>query len=103
MLRHLELGGAGRFWVAVLPVPFFLWFIVAELRWVRSLDEFHQRVVLQSLAIAFPAALLLAVTVERLQKGGFVTGWSVGDVWPFMALLWLPALWIAYRRYHPVG
>ena len=99
LLRHMPAGGPVRLMVALLPVPFFVGFIVAELRWVRQPDEFHRGVVLESLAIAFPAAILLAVTIEALQKAGYLVGWTVGDVWPFMALLWLPSLWLALRRY----
>jgi hypothetical protein len=99
LLRHVELGTLPRLLVAALPAPVFLWFIVAELRWLRTLDEFQQRVVLESLAIAFPGAILLAVTIDALQKGGFVSGWSVGEVWPYMALLWVPALLYTHRRY----
>jgi hypothetical protein len=99
LLRSQDHGVAGRVALALLPAPFTALFIGAELRWIRRLDEFHRRVVLDSLAIAFPAALLLAVVVEGLQKAGFVTGWTLGDVWPWMALTWVPALWIAYRRY----
>ena len=89
----------GRLAAALLPVPFFIALVFAELRCVRESDEFHRSVMLHSLAIAFPAAIVLAVVVDALQKGGFVTHWTVGDVWPFMAILWIPALWISRRRY----
>lgn len=99
LLRRGLVEGPARVAAALLPVPFFVVFILAELRWVRESDEFHRNVLLESLAIAFPAAIVLAVVVEALQKAGLVTGWSIGDVWPWMALLWIPALWIALRRY----
>jgi hypothetical protein len=99
LLREQDHGVAGRVALALLPAPFTALFIGAELRWIRGLDEFHRRVVLDSLAIAFPAAILLAIVVEGLQKAGFVTDWTLGDVWPWMALTWVPALWIAYRRF----
>jgi len=99
LLRGQDHTVAGRVVLALLPAPFTALFIVAELRWIRRLDEFHRRVVLDSLAIAFPTAILLAVVVEGLQKAGFVTDWTLGDVWPWMALMWVPALWVAYRRF----
>ena len=99
LLRSGGIAGPARLPVALLPVPFFLGFLVAELRWVRQCDEFHRGVILESLAIAFPAAILLAVTIEAVQKAGYLAGWTVGEVWPFMALLWLPGLWLALRRY----
>jgi hypothetical protein len=103
VLRHTDFDTALRLFVALIPVPLFLWFIIAELRLVRRFDEFQRRVVLEALAIAFPAAIMVAVTVESLQKGGFVTSWTVGDVWPFMALVWLPALYYTHRRYQRGG
>jgi hypothetical protein len=99
VLEHVAIGAPLRLLVALVPVPFFVAFIVVELRWVRQCDEFHRGVILESLAIAFPAAIVLAVTVEAVQKAGYFSGWTVGDVWPFMALLWLPGLWLALRRY----
>ena len=84
ILREATLAPALRLVIALAPGPFFLWFIFAELKWVRGLDEFHRRVVLDSLAMAFPASILVAVVVEGLQKGGFVMGWSIGAVWPFI-------------------
>jgi hypothetical protein len=85
--------------VALLPLPFFVAFIWAELRWIRGQDEFHRGVLLESLAIAFPLAIVMAVVIESLQKAGVFTSMTVGDAWPWMALTWLPALWIARRRF----
>jgi hypothetical protein len=99
VVRHVDMAVGLRLLVAFLPAPLFLWFILAELDTLRQLDEFQRRVMLEGLAIAFPAVILGAVTIDGLQKGGFVTDWTVGDVWPFMALLWLPSLWLASRRY----
>jgi hypothetical protein len=98
-LRNVSLTTELRLLVALVPGPFFVWFILAELRALTRSDEFQRRVLLESLAIAFPAAITIAVVVDGLQKGGFVSGWRIGDVWPFMALTWLPALWIVDRRY----
>ena len=99
LLRTAQLAQGVRIAIALLPLPFFFAFIWAELRWIRHQDEFHRGVLLESLAIAFPMAIALAVVIESLQKAGLVPTLSVGDVWPWMALTWLPALWIAVRRY----
>jgi hypothetical protein len=99
VLRSAQLPQVVRVAVALLPLPFFFAFIWAELRWIRHQDEFHRGVLLESLAIAFPLAIALAVVIESLQKAGLLPNLSVGDVWPWMALTWLPALWIAVRRY----
>lgn len=99
VVRSFAMPTPLRLLVAFLPAPIFLWFIVTELRILKRLDEFHRRVVLDAFAIAFPAVILAGVTIDALQKGGFVSDWSVGKAWPFMALLWVPSLWFAYRRY----
>ena len=99
VLRIAQLGQVVRVAIALLPLPFFFAFVWAELRWIRQQDEFHRGVLLESLAIAFPMAIALAVVMESLQKAGLLQTLSVGDAWPWMALTWLPALWIAVRRY----
>ena len=99
LLRAGLVSGDARVAVALAPVPFFALFVWAEAAWIRRADEFHRKVLLDSLAIAFPAAILLAVTVESLQKAGLATGWTIGDLWPWMGMLWVPAIAIAYRRY----
>jgi len=92
-------SGFTRIVIALLPLPFFLAFIVAEFRWLNGQDEFHRRIMLESLAIAFPFAIAIAVALEALQKAGFLVEMGIGDAWPYMALTWLPSLWIAARRY----
>jgi hypothetical protein len=99
LLRAADLSQIVRVAVALVPLPFFFGFIWAELRWIRHQDEFHRGVLLESLAIAFPLAIALAVVIEALEKAGVLQLLSIGDVWPWMALTWLPALWIARRRY----
>jgi hypothetical protein len=99
VLRDVHLAQGVRVAVALLPLPFFFAFIWAELRWIRLQDEFHRAVLLESLAIAFPLAIALAVVIESLEKAELLPSQSVGDVWPWLALTWLPGLWIAMRRY----
>lgn len=88
-----------RLLIALSPVPFFVAFVLAEFRWIREQDEFHRRVLLESLAIAFPLVIAEGVTIEALQSVGYLSAVSIGDLWPFMALSWVPALLIAARRY----
>lgn len=99
ILRQGEMPGGARLAVALLPAPFFILFVLAEVRLLGGADEFLRRVVLESLAIAFPIGILGAMTVEFLQRAGFLLEWTIGDVWPFMALVWLPSLAAAWWRY----
>jgi hypothetical protein len=99
LIRRGVVTGAMRPLVALAPVPFFVAFVVAEVKWVRSCDEFHRNVILESLAIAFPSAITLAVLVEAVQKAGYLGDMTVGRLWPLMALCWVPSLMWAVRRY----
>ena len=98
-LENLDLSRGGRLALALLPVAIWGGAIVYVARSIRSLDEMQVRIQLVALAIAFPTAMLLGFTVEYLQKAGFVEGWTIGDVWPWMLLLYVPALAIAHWRY----
>jgi hypothetical protein len=99
LLEAHALSPALRLLVALVPVPVFTGFIVSEIQVLRRLDELQKRIQLEALAIAFPAGIILAIAVEYLQKAGFLTEWTFGDVWPYMALLYLPAYLIARGRY----
>ena len=99
LLRGDSLPQSTRVVVALVPLIFFFAFIWAELRWIRSQDEYHRAVLLESLAVTFPLAIAIAVVVESLQKAGLLESLTIGDVWPWMAVTWLPALWLARLRY----
>lgn len=98
-LETQQLSERPRLLLALLPVVVAIWTIYEYVRLIRSADEFQRKVFLDSLAIAFPAALLLGMTVEYLQKGGFMMGIDVGQLWPVQGLIWAVALVYAYRRY----
>lgn len=95
----VSLAREARLAVALAPVPVALWVIIEYVRLIRRSDEFLRRVTLESLAIAYPLALLIGMGVEYLQKGGFIPGANVGRVWPIQALLLLPAYLYAHWRY----
>ncbi len=99
LLESFDLARGIRLLAGLFPVPVFSLFIFAEIRLLRRLDEMHKRIQLEALAIAFPAAIVLGLAVEYLQKAGFLSGWDAGDVWPYMALLYFPAYLLARRRY----
>lgn len=88
-----------RLVIALAPIVFFILLILAQFRWLRAQDEFHRRIALESLAIAFPLVIAEAVTVEALQRAGFLTTITIGTLWPYMALTWVLSFWIAQRRY----
>ena len=98
-LRHLSMAPAGRLALAMLPVALWAGAITMLVLVVRGLDELQRKIQLEALAIAFPTAMMLGMAVEYLQKAGFARGLDVGDVWPFMFLLYVPALLFAHWRY----
>ena len=98
-LEAREWADGPRLALVLVPVFIAMWTIYEYVRMVRAADEFQQKVLLESFAIAFPIALLLGMTVEYLQKGGFMMGIDVGRLWPVQGLVWAAALIYAYRRY----
>lgn len=99
LLERQPMGSTGRLAMALLPLPFSLLLLAVYVRLVRQSDEFQKKIFLESLAIAWPAAMVLGMTVEYLQKAGFAMGMDVGRLWPLMMLLWVPALFYSYWRY----
>ena len=98
-LEHQSMAPAGRLALAMLPAALWAGAIVMLVLMVRGLDELQRRIQLEALAIAFPAAMMLGMAVEYLQKAGFARGFEVGDVWPAMLLLYVPAILFAQWRY----
>lgn len=99
VLRAADLGAEGRLAVALAPVVLFAVLIVLEVRQMRHLDELQRRIQLEALGIAFPTAGVLAMGISFLQKAGYVTDWTLAEVWPWMFLLYFPAYGIARWRY----
>lgn len=98
-LEHATLEPPARLALALVPVALWAGAIAFLVLALRSLDELQRRIQLEALAIAFPSAMLVGMLVEYLQKAGFARDLTVGDVWPFMFLLYVPALIFAYWRY----
>ena len=103
ILMGEERGSMTDLVIALVPLPFMIWFIFEEVRLLRRTDEFHRRVVLEAFAISFPASIFLAISIEATQKAGFLRGIGIGDLWPFMALTFIPCLFFVYRRYDRDG
>ena len=98
-LEKQPMGSTSRLALALLPLPFSLILLAVYVRLVREADEFQKKIFLESLAIAWPAAMILGMTFEYLQKAGFAMWMDVGRLWPLMAILWAPALFYSYWRY----
>ena len=53
--------------IALLPVPFFAAFLLAEIRCVRALDELQQRIQLDALAVAYPCVMAFFLALAQTE------------------------------------
>ena len=82
VLTFGDLDGSSpwRFVWAVLPVVPLIWVGVAVVRHLRRLDDYQQRLTLQSLGVGFAVAMAAAVTLGLLGAAGLqllVTPWII--------------------------
>jgi hypothetical protein len=82
----------------VIPTAVALWAIAAGL---RAADELQRRVHLEALAIAYPLAILLLMTLGLLELavGLNPEDWSYRHVWIYLPMFYFVGLFIAWRRY----
>lgn len=73
------------------------WFVRA----IRALDEMGQRIQLEALAWAFPAALFVVLAAGLLELAGYpgVGNWDLPRLWPLLILPYWIGLAFASRRY----
>jgi len=90
-----------RIAIAVLPVPFFVWWLWTWMKGVRRMDELERRIELEALAFAFPIAVVLLMTLGLLDLAMPLNpdDWSLRHVWAMMPALYFMGLWRAKRRY----
>lgn len=90
-----------RVLVALAPVAPTALFLVCIGAQLRSLDEMQRQVHLEALAIAFPLAILLLMTLGLLQLAIPLPpeDWSYRHIWPFLPCFYFVGLAIAWRRY----
>ncbi len=88
--------------VALAPLPFFVLFLIAFIRLVRGMDELERRIQLEALAFAYPAVLVLLMTLGLLQLAGVALSpadWSFRHVWQIGVVLYVGGMALASRRY----
>lgn len=96
---------AGPAWtriaVAMLPVPFFVWYLWTWFKRAAAMDELQRRIELEALGFAFPAAIVVLMTIGLLDVaiGLPADDFSVHNVWLMMPVLYYIGLWRAQRRY----
>lgn len=86
--------------ISLLAVPIFIVWVGVEAWRLSRQDEFHRRVTLETLAIAYGLGLVLVFSVDMAQRSGFLLDWQASELlWPWLAIAWVPALLVARRRY----
>ena len=100
----LELGitsSPARVLIALLPTPFFAWYLWTWMRGVSQMDELQRRIELEALGFAFPSALLVLATLGLLDVAITLNpdNFSLRNTWLMMPLLYYIGLWLAKRRY----
>jgi len=90
-----------RVGVALMPVPFFVWWLWTWMSGVAQLDELERRIELEALAFAFPLAVILLMTLGLLDIAVALNpdDFSLRHIWAMMPVLYYVGLWRARRRY----
>lgn len=101
LLNTLALPIPARAVIAFLPLLGFAWFLWRYIRHIRALDELHQRIELEALAIAFPLAIGLLMTLGQMQIARQGAGWFpvTNWFWAYLVLFYLVGRGISARRY----
>lgn len=90
-----------RVGIALMPVPFFVWWLWTWMMGVSQMDELERRIELEALAFAFPLAVILLMTLGLLDIAVPLNpdDFSLRHIWALMPLLYYIGLWRAKRRY----
>jgi hypothetical protein len=92
---------AARIAIALLPTPFFVYYLWTWMKGVSEMDELERRIELEALGFAFPAAVVLLMTIGLLDIAVTLdpSDFSLRHTWLMLPLLYYIGLWRAQRRY----
>ena len=92
---------AARVAIALLPAPFFAWYLWTWMKGIAAMDELERRIELEALGFAFPAAVLMLMTMGLLDLAIALPPDDFGlrHIWLMMPVLYYAGLWRARRRY----
>jgi len=87
--------------LALAPIVPFLAFLRVLGRISRDADELHQRVQLEALGFAYPAMMVLLMTLGLLELVVPLSAedFSMRHLWGYMPMLYLLGLVLSWRRY----
>jgi hypothetical protein len=94
-------SSAARVAIALLPTPFFIYYLWTWMKGVSEMDELQRRIELEALGFAFPAAVVFLMTIGLLDLAVTLNpdDWSLHHVWLMLPLLYYVGLFRAKRRY----
>jgi hypothetical protein len=103
-LYVLKTGAIAAPWgvvIALLPAPAFAWFVWHVIAALRSADELERRVNLEGLAFAFPAAMLLVMTLGLFELVVDLPreDWSYRHIWAWFPPLYGLGVALAWSKY----
>jgi hypothetical protein len=100
LLRHTEPGTTASLLFALIPLPFLIASWAAAFFLVRRCDdELQRRIQLEAFAFAYPAIMLLIMTVKLVRRAGFQVPLDFADLFMVMTLVWGLGTIVAWRRY----
>lgn len=101
VMNQVESSEVIRIGAALLPVAPFIWMLWDIIKRVRGMDELQQRIQLEALAIAYPLALLLLMSLGLLELATSLPpeDLSYRHVWLMLPLLYFIGLRVARGRY----
>jgi len=87
--------------MALLPTPFFIYYLWTWMKGVSEMDELQRRIELEALGFAFPAAVVFLMTIGLLDLAVTLNpdDWSLHHVWLMLPLVSYVGLFRAKRRY----
>ena len=101
-LLELPIGQAWiRVAIALLPVPFFIWYLWTWFKSAALMDELQRRIELEALGFAFPATAVFLMTIGLLELAITLPpeDFSLHHIWTFLPIAYYAGLWRAKRRY----
>ena len=87
--------------IALLPTPFFIYYLWTWMKGVSEMDELERRIELEALGFAFPAAIVFLMTIGLLDLAITLSpdDWSLHHLWLMLPLFYYAGLWRAKKRY----
>ena len=90
-----------RIAIALLPAPFFIYYLWTWMKGVSEMDELERRIELEALGFAFPSAVVFLMTIGLLDIAVTLPpeDFSLHHVWLMLPLFYYAGLWRAKKRY----